>query len=284
MLYALTTPGLLLAAYLLGGIGERVLRRRVGVSRSSVTVVAVLSICTTMLIAGLIDSNAQPWHPLVMLSALALTTVVLGALALILAGLRPPPEPTPVTELIRSGESNRLEFKSSARWNVHTKERDERLERAIAKSVVGFLNADGGELLIGVDDAGVIVGLDQDFALVRSNDADRYELWLRDMLQQGTSPATVASLRVDFTPVVVDGSETFVCRLSIPPSPVPVYLQPVKGSPQTEFWVRSGNSTRQLRVDEATNYVMQRWPLGFGRTLASHIRALSRVPRNRRAA
>ena len=39
-------------------------------------------------------------------------------------------------ELIRRGESDRLEFKSSARWNLHTKARDERIELVIAKAVI----------------------------------------------------------------------------------------------------------------------------------------------------
>jgi hypothetical protein len=40
--------------------------------------------------------------------------------------------------------------------------------------------------------------------------------------------------------------------------------------------VRSGNSTRQLKVDEAVDYVMLRWPLGIGRTVAAQLRAAVR--------
>jgi hypothetical protein len=40
--------------------------------------------------------------------------------------------------------------------------------------------------------------------------------------------------------------------------------------------VRTGNSTRQLKVDEAVDYVMLRWPLGMGRTFAAQLRVAVR--------
>jgi hypothetical protein len=46
-----------------------------------------------------------------------------------------------ITEMISQGESDRLEFKSSARWNLHTRQRDERIEMVIAKAVAAQLGA-----------------------------------------------------------------------------------------------------------------------------------------------
>lgn len=40
--------------------------------------------------------------------------------------------------------------------------------------------------------------------------------------------------------------------------------------------MRSGNSTRQLKVDEATHYVMHRWPLSMGATVAAQFKAVAR--------
>ena len=75
---------------------------------------------------------------------------------------------------------------------------------------------------------------------------------------------------------MVDGADTFVCRVTCPTSPRPVFLRPGKGGAQPELWVRIGNSTRQLKVDEAVDYVMHRWPLGVGRTLSAQLRAVAR--------
>jgi hypothetical protein len=55
-----------------------------------------------------------------------------------------------------------------------------------------------------------------------------------------------------------------------------VFVRPAKGAGQSELWVRTGNSTRQLKVDEAVDYVMLRWPLGIGRTVAAQLRAAVR--------
>ena len=62
-----------------------------------------------------------------------------------------------------AGESQTLEFKSSARWNVRAASPDKKLEHAITKTVCAFLNAEGGTLLIGVDDNGQVLGLEDDW-------------------------------------------------------------------------------------------------------------------------
>ena len=77
-----------------------------------------------------------------------------------------------------------------------------------------------------------------------------------------------------------DGVEFDVCRLTALPSPRPVYLRPSKGA-APELWVRSGNSTRQLSVDEAAEYVMHRWPLNLGSSVAAQFRAAVRFSEER---
>lgn len=59
-----------------------------------------------------------------------------------------------VEELIHRGESERLEFKSTLRWNLHTDSKDKRIEHAVLKTIAAFLNTQGGTLLIGVEDDG----------------------------------------------------------------------------------------------------------------------------------
>jgi len=100
--------------------------------------------------------------------------------------------------LIVQGESDSVEFKSSARYNIHTKERDPKIELVIVKTVAGFANAKGGTLLIGVNDQGEIVGLENDLALVKQGDLDRYQLWLTDLLEKTIGkPATTAASSVE---------------------------------------------------------------------------------------
>jgi hypothetical protein len=56
--------------------------------------------------------------------------------------------------LVARGESDLVEFKSSARWDYREQKVNKALEHVIVKTLASFLNGKGGTLLIGVDDAG----------------------------------------------------------------------------------------------------------------------------------
>lgn len=273
---AIALPVLLLVAYALGQLARWLLRGRVNLGTASTIVLAVLGISLGMLIGGLTIDDPRPWSPGVLLLALLSTMAILAVFAAVVAKVQHHPPSEPIAELVQRGESDRLEFKSSARWNLHTSARDEKIEMVIAKTVAGFLNTDGGTLLIGINDAGDAVGLVNDFRVVKSPDADRYELWLRDFLAGTLGQNAAATPIIDFTPITVDEVDTYICRVTCPSSPRPVFVRPAKGAGQSELWVRTGNSTRQLKVDEAVDYVMLRWPLGIGRTFAAQVRAAVR--------
>ncbi len=272
---AIALPVVLLAAYIIGRVARLLLRGRVQVSSSTTTVLSVLGISGGLLIAGLV-SDVRPWSPLALLLALGVTMLLLSVFAALAARMQHPVPREPVLELIQRGESDRLEFKSSARWNLHTRSRDDRIEMVIAKAIAGFSNTEGGTLLIGVNDAGEVVGLANDFAVMKAPDTDRFELWLRDFLATTLGQNAAAAPVVDFTEVTVDNDVTYVCRVTCPSSPRPVFIRPAKGAGQSELWVRTGNSTRQLKLDEAVDYVMVRWPMGLGRTAAAQLRAAFR--------
>ena len=276
MAIAVLLPLVLLAAYLIGQLARLLLRGRVQLSNAVTIVISVLGISAGMLIAGLAFDGVRPWSPSVILLAVGCTTALLGIFATAAARIQQPAPRQSIATMIERGESDRLEFKSSARWNIHTSQRDERIEMVIAKAVAGFLNTGGGTLLIGVNDDGDPVGLVNDFAVVKSPDCDRYELWLRDYLASTLGQNASALPMIDFEAVTVDSAQTFLCRLTGPPSPRPVYVRHAKGQGPWELWVRTGNSTRQLKLDDAVEYVMHRWPLGMGQAAAAQLRAVVR--------
>lgn len=277
---ALSLPLVLLAAYLIGLAARWLLRGRVRISTSTTIVLSVIGMSIGMLVGGLTLDARRPWNPGVVLLAVGVTALLLAGFAAVAARLQPPAVRESVPELIARGESDRLEFKSSARYNLHTGTRDEKIEAVIAKTVAAFANADGGTLLIGVADDGEILGLANDLAILKAPDPDRFELWLRDFLSTVLGPNAAALPVVDFARIpVTDESgttERTVCRVTCPASPRPVYVRPAKGNGPTDFFVRTGNSTRALRVDEATDYAMLRWPLGIGRTVSAQLRAAAR--------
>ena len=186
----------------------------------------------------------------------------------------PEESPPTIAEQIAAGESDRLEFKSTARINLATGKRDDRMETVIAKTVAAFCNADGGTLLIGVDDEGRMIGLGPALATLKQPDVDRFELWLRDLLQVRLGANAASLPAVDFADAE-DGSP--VCRVRCPAASRPVYLQSGKGQAATaELWVRVGNSTRLLGVDDAVDYVAERWPVPVGTAARLQVRDLRR--------
>jgi uncharacterized membrane protein YeaQ/YmgE (transglycosylase-associated protein family) len=172
--------------------------------------------------------------------------------------LRPVPGALPATvaELIADGESATVELKGSARRNQHTGERDERLELTIAKSVAGFLNADGGTLLIGVADDGLVVGIEGDYSVTNKGNRDGFELWLRDYLGQRLGVEALHDVVVSF--VDVDGAD--VGRVDVARASKPVFLAEPGGRRTADLYVRIGNSTRRLLTNEAIAYTARRFP------------------------
>ena len=157
-------------------------------------------------------------------------------------------------DLIEAGESASIEFKSSARVDANG-DRQEFLEEAVVKSVAGFLNADGGVLLIGVNDQGTPLGLERDFGTLRKTDRDGYELWLHDLFEAWLGKPALPCVSVIFETI----EEADVCRVTVKPSNHPVYANKPK-TPKTDvFYVRTGNSTRKLTTDEAVTYIKGRW-------------------------
>ncbi len=185
----------------------------------------------------------------------ALVVAILGTLVVMLIATRlsRPPDRGP-EELLAGGEAADLEFKSTARWNLHTGKRDEKLELVIAKTVAAFGNTDGGCLFIGVADDGQPLGLDNDLTLMKQPDVDRYELWLRDYLSQVIGGAATAAAKVTFP--VVQGTQ--VCLVRVPAATRPVFVTANKGG-EPQLWVRVGNSTRQLPLDQALAYASDRF-------------------------
>ncbi|HMQ38296.1 MAG TPA: ATP-binding protein [Micropruina sp.] len=263
-----------LVAWSFSEIARWLLRGRASLGTAVSIVISVLGTAAGLLLTGWLLPALPLWNPLTIALALGLSIAGIAGYAAIAAHFQRPQRET-LAELVRAGESSRVEFKSTARVNLHTGKRDDRMEQVVAKTVCAFLNADGGTLVIGVDDVGRPLGLDPDFATLKAPDADRFELWLRDHLTTTLGQNAAALVEVDFAVLRTDDGEALACRVTSRPSPRPVYLRPGRNA-GPELWVRTGNSTRQLGVDEATEYVMHRWPLNLGSTIAAQFRAAVR--------
>ena len=171
-----------------------------------------------------------------------------------------------VRRRMSKGESEIVEFKSSLRWDLREERINKDLEHLVVKTLAGFLNAQGGTLLIGVDDAGATVGLGADYGTLKKRDRDGrekrdrdlFELHLQGLLVRDLGEAASSSfLTVNFHEI--DGED--ICQITAEPSDHAIY---VDHQNKAVFYLRTGNGTRALPVDEAVKYVQSQWG-GSGR-------------------
>lgn len=160
-----------------------------------------------------------------------------------------------VEEMLSVGESETIEFKSTARWNLVTGQHDKKMEQIVVKTVCGFLNAGGGTLLIGVNDEAIVLGLDNDYKTLSKPNADGYELFLRQRLDTDLSFPTAGLVKIRFE--TIRGVE--VCIVSVGAAPKPVFAAGATGAPPHEFWVRVGNATKQLHGTDMLAYQDSHW-------------------------
>ncbi|MDB9446394.1 putative DNA binding domain-containing protein [Anabaena sp. CS-542/02] len=163
-----------------------------------------------------------------------------------------------IIELIQQGEGAKIEFKSTARWNLRDNKQDKAMEHEIVKTVAAFLNADGGTLLIGVNDDGEPLGLTNDYQTLRKQNNDGYMLFLNnDLLLREIGKDSGTLFQITFHQV----SGQDVCRVIVKPSPKPVYVKVKDNSGREEevFYLRSNNSSVKLSTKEAVEYSKNRW-------------------------
>ncbi len=161
--------------------------------------------------------------------------------------------PVSVPMLLASGEHERLEFKSTFRWDVRNHNVNKMLEKAVMKTVAAFLNSQGGSLMIGVDDQHRVTGLAQDFATLGRRDADGFENHFTNIFHTMIGRAFRQHVKLSFP--TVDGA--VCCHVQVSPSPRPVYLK--NDDRVEEFYVRTGNTTASLTFSEAGAYIATRF-------------------------
>ena len=135
---------------------------------------------------------------------------------------------------VQEGPQNYLK-KETLEYSVDTRQRSPDVLKASLKTIAGFLNADGGTLLIGVSDSGEIKGLQKDFRCMGRIDKDRFELHIRNYLRDRFAPSPIGKVNISFQEL----SEGTVCRVDVQPSEGIINLD-------DEVYVRDGNKTQKL--------------------------------------
>ena len=157
-----------------------------------------------------------------------------------------------LSRLVAGGEGPLLEFKSTMRYNLKAGKPDDEMKREIARTICGFMNAEGGTLIVGIDDNRQVVGLDHDFGTLGKKNQEGFELAFNDLVATYLALPTRQGLSVRFA----DYQGKQVCLVVIERSLEPVYCC---FDHNQEFYIRVGPSTRLLMLKEAVGYIVKRF-------------------------
>ena len=157
-----------------------------------------------------------------------------------------------ITMLLKSEETQFLEFKSTLRWDMQKKCVNPGIERAIMKSICAFLNSTGGNLIIGVSDDRTIIGLESDYKTLKNQNRDGFENKLTTLISTTIGDPVLRNIESSFP--MVNGKE--LCKVNIKPTKEPAFLHEAG---QEVFFVRTGNSSRPFSLSDTVKYVRERW-------------------------
>ncbi len=144
--------------------------------------------------------------------------------------------------MIATGENEKVEFKSTLRWNLAADKADKAIENSALKTIVAFLNTEGGTLFIGVKDDGNILGIEKDQFL----NEDKYLLHFASLLNDRIGKHYIE--HIEWGLREVKGKK--ILRVTCKPSPTPAFLK----NNGEEFFVRNGPSSVQLSTSEVLEY------------------------------
>ena len=143
-------------------------------------------------------------------------------------------------ELILAGESNTVEFKSTLRYDLREKAINKKLEYVIAKTLAAFLNSEGGNLFIGIDDNQNALGLGNDIETLSNKSIDGFELQLIEVIKEYIGSEFNSYIKIAFPAY----SDTKICQVKVSKSSKPVFT---KNEGNEDFFVRTGCSSEGVR-------------------------------------
>jgi predicted HTH transcriptional regulator len=158
------------------------------------------------------------------------------------------PEEIDLNALVLSGESEAVEFKCALRVNLHTGGKDPRIEHAILRTLAGFLNTNGGTLVVGVADDGTPIGIETD----GFPNEDEMSHHLVNIVKGRLGSEALAAMHAHFEDY--ENTRAMIVRCGKSASPVFVRDGDIE-----RFYIRTGPSTTELSASQTQEYIKQRY-------------------------
>jgi len=153
-----------------------------------------------------------------------------------------------IQSIIRNGENEKVEFKSSFRYDLKKEQPNKTLEEVIIKAIAGFMNASGGILIIGVNDQGFLLGLQNDYGCLVRQNRDGFEQKLMQVMAHRLGTDLCHLVHIAFHQI----TSCDICSVYIEKAHRPVFLNEGEN---TIFYLRIGNITKPLNTMETVEYL-----------------------------
>ncbi len=157
-----------------------------------------------------------------------------------------------LAEMLKVGENDHVEFKSSLRWDYKQNQMNKALENVILKTIAAFLNTNGGTLIIGVDDSGSVLGLEKDYETISKKSSDGFNLTLTNLINQHLGKRVHKFINLE----IVNHEDKDICAVTVSKCDGPVFLG--KNDNET-FFIRASASSQRLSVSEVVGYIKSHW-------------------------
>lgn len=169
---------------------------------------------------------------------------ILDQLDMMLAAIDSLTDADRVRGFVREGETKYVEFKETLSLDVKKQIKEKYIEDSALKTVVAFLNTDGGKLLIGVSDDGEIPGLDAEIEKFYKN-LDKFLLHWKNLLKTRIGEEYYPF--IEYRAIKVDVKH--VLFVECKSSQSPCYLD------RKDFYVRTNPATDKLEGPKLVEYV-----------------------------
>lgn len=154
-------------------------------------------------------------------------------------------------------ENSTVEFKTSLFYRPGSSESGDEQISVIIRALAAFMNSEGGDLYIGMDDRGFpVADIVAEYRLMNfypayqgaayGKNEDGYKRFIQDWASKFLGNFAVSLLRFEFINVGV----VKVCKISVSKSPMPVWFN------RESLYVRCDASTRRLMGDDINRFYM----------------------------
>ena len=151
--------------------------------------------------------------------------------------------------LISKGEGEKIEFKETLRYNIHTKQFDKAIVHSTLKNICAFLNTKGGTLFVGVSDDGEIKGVKRDDFVTN----DKYLLFLNNHIKKQIGSEFIPFISYDFHNI--SGEDILIIKCK--ESDREVFLK--NSSDNEEYYIRVGSASTVLEGSKLIGYIERKF-------------------------